>query len=54
VQPTEEEIQEMIKTWEKDNKKIKNALPMPDFRAPRMTKPPPVNIFITCYRGCRN
>jgi len=32
----------MIKIWEKENKKIKNPPPMPDFRAARMMKPPAV------------
>lgn len=40
VQPTEEEIQELIKNWEKENKKIKNPPPMPDFRIPKMMKAP--------------
>ena len=41
IQPTEEEIQEIIKAWEKENKKNKNAV-MPDFRQPRMKKATPV------------
>ena len=39
VQPTAEEIQEMIDQFNKENKKNKNPLPMPDFNQPRMMKP---------------
>lgn len=39
-QPSPDEVENMIKEWEKANKKIKNPPPMPDFKAPRMCKPP--------------
>lgn len=51
VQPSEEEIQELIKSWEKENKKIKNPPPMPDFRAPKMIKAPLVINFFNCIKN---
>ena len=39
VQPTQEEIEVMIKNWQNENKKNKNPPPMPDFNQPRMKKP---------------
>lgn len=39
IQPTQEEIEVMIKNWQNENKKIKNPPPMPDFTQPRMKKP---------------
>ncbi len=42
VQPTQEEIDEMIANWQKESKKSKNPRPMPEFNTPRMKKPEPV------------
>lgn len=39
VQPTPEEIDNLIKNWQNENKKNKNPPPMPDFNQPRMKKP---------------
>ncbi|EGR27773.1 MORN repeat protein [Ichthyophthirius multifiliis] len=44
-QPKQEQIEEMIKQWQKDNKKIKNPPPMPDFNQPKMMQPPPALII---------
>ncbi len=39
IQPTQEEIDVLIKNWQNENKKNKNPPPMPDFNQPRMKKP---------------
>lgn len=44
VQPTEEEIEELVKNWQKENKKNKNPPPMPDFREPRMIDPEQIHV----------
>ena len=42
VQPTPEEIEELVKIFQKEAKKSKNPPPMPDFSAPKMIVPPKV------------
>ncbi|CAD8176448.1 unnamed protein product [Paramecium pentaurelia] len=44
VQPTQQEIDEMVKNWQKEAKKQKNPPPMPDFGAKRMIPAPPIHI----------
>jgi len=44
IQPTKEEIEEMIKQFQKEAKKTKNPPPMPDFTKPRMIAQKPVNL----------
>ena len=41
-QPTKEEIEELIKQYQKEAKKTKNPPPMPDYSKPRMIAPKPV------------
>lgn len=40
-QPTAKEIEDLIANWQKENKKVKNPPPMPDYNAPRMIIPEP-------------
>lgn len=42
MQPTQAEIDEMVKNWQKEAKKQKNPPPMPDFSAKRMISVAPV------------
>ncbi|KAM3127088.1 hypothetical protein pb186bvf_020824 [Paramecium bursaria] len=42
VQPSAQEIDELVKNWQKEAKKQKNPPPMPDFAAKRMMKPAPI------------
>ena len=41
-QPSKEEIEELVKNWQRDTKKIKNPPPMPDFGIRKMIASDPV------------
>jgi hypothetical protein len=50
VQPTKEEIDELVKNWQKEAKKQKNPPPMPDFSAKKMISAQPVPIIMESGR----